>query len=193
MSNRHLLAPCALWLSLWTLRPPAAGNGFVVAFDPLDGSSIVDTNFSVGTIFGVWPGDKVTGITGRDQVRWGIGVACCAALAARSAASPAATRSDQRMWEGLGCAGCRGGAKLQGCQARTNAQQVSCLLASLFLLSYSLSRTLPQLRAGRRRHGHLRPPHRVLHRPQGRPRLPRVPAAGPASCSFIIIISVSAA
>lgn len=31
------------------------GEGFCVAFDPLDGSSIVDTNFSVGTIFGVWP------------------------------------------------------------------------------------------------------------------------------------------
>ena len=44
------------------------GSGFSVAFDPLDGSSIVDTNFTVGTIFGIWPGDKLTGITGRDQV-----------------------------------------------------------------------------------------------------------------------------
>ena len=35
-----------------------------MAFDPLDGSSIVDTNFSVGTIFGIWPGDKLKGITG---------------------------------------------------------------------------------------------------------------------------------
>lgn len=38
-----------------------------MAFDPLDGSSVVDTNFAVGTIFGVWPGDKLTGVTGRDQ------------------------------------------------------------------------------------------------------------------------------
>lgn len=45
-----------------------SGSGFSVAFDPLDGSSVVDTNFSVGTIFGVWPGDKLIGITGRDQV-----------------------------------------------------------------------------------------------------------------------------
>ncbi len=45
------------------------GSGFSVAFDPLDGSSIVDTNFAVGTIFGVWPGDKLVGVTGRDQVR----------------------------------------------------------------------------------------------------------------------------
>ena len=44
------------------------GSGYSVAFDPLDGSSIVDTNFAVGTIFGVWPGDVLTGITGRQQV-----------------------------------------------------------------------------------------------------------------------------
>jgi sedoheptulose-bisphosphatase len=50
------------------------GSGFSVAFDPLDGSSIVDTNFSVGTIFGVWPGDKLTGITGRDQVAAAMGI-----------------------------------------------------------------------------------------------------------------------
>ena len=50
------------------------GSGFSVAFDPLDGSSIVDTNFSVGTIFGVWPGDELTGITGRDQAAAGMGI-----------------------------------------------------------------------------------------------------------------------
>jgi sedoheptulose-bisphosphatase len=37
-----------------------------VAFDPLDGSSIVDTNFSVGTIFGVYRGKALKNITGRD-------------------------------------------------------------------------------------------------------------------------------
>ena len=50
------------------------GSGFSVAFDPLDGSSIVDTNFSVGTIFGVWPGDHLTGITGRSQAAAGMGI-----------------------------------------------------------------------------------------------------------------------
>ncbi|CAI5489999.1 unnamed protein product, partial [Closterium sp. Naga37s-1] len=49
-------------------------GGFSVAFDPLDGSSIVDTNFTVGTIFGVWPGDKLTGVTGRDQAASAMGV-----------------------------------------------------------------------------------------------------------------------
>ncbi|KAL6767088.1 SBP1 [Auxenochlorella protothecoides x Auxenochlorella symbiontica] len=50
------------------------GEGFSVAFDPLDGSSIVDTNFSVGTIFGVWPGDKLKDITGRQQAAAGMGI-----------------------------------------------------------------------------------------------------------------------
>ena len=50
------------------------GSGFSVAFDPLDGSSIVDTNFAVGTIFGVWPGDKLVGVTGREQAAAGMGV-----------------------------------------------------------------------------------------------------------------------
>jgi len=41
---------------------------FVVCWDPLDGSSIVDNNWAVGTLVGVW--DKETGLigaTGRDQ------------------------------------------------------------------------------------------------------------------------------
>lgn len=50
------------------------GEGFCVAFDPLDGSSIVDTNFAVGTIFGVWPGDKLKDITGRQQAAAGMGI-----------------------------------------------------------------------------------------------------------------------
>ncbi|KAF6163353.1 hypothetical protein GIB67_025217, partial [Kingdonia uniflora] len=49
-------------------------GGFSVVFDPLDGSSIVDTNFTVGTIFGVWLGDKLTGVTGRDQVAAAMGI-----------------------------------------------------------------------------------------------------------------------
>ena len=50
------------------------GSGYSVAFDPLDGSSIVDTNFAVGTIFGVWPGANLVGVTGRDQAAAGMGV-----------------------------------------------------------------------------------------------------------------------
>jgi sedoheptulose-bisphosphatase len=47
-----------------------SGQGeFTVCWDPLDGSSIVDNNWAVGTMIGVWP--KRTGLigaTGRDQV-----------------------------------------------------------------------------------------------------------------------------
>eukprot|EP00536_Pseudo-nitzschia_multiseries_P018251 jgi/Psemu1/228276/e_gw1.2303.9.1 len=42
---------------------------FTVCWDPLDGSSIIDNNWAVGTMIGVWP--KKTGLigaTGRDQV-----------------------------------------------------------------------------------------------------------------------------
>jgi sedoheptulose-bisphosphatase len=41
---------------------------FSLGFDPLDGSSIIDANFSVGSIFGIWPGKGVLGRTGREQV-----------------------------------------------------------------------------------------------------------------------------
>ncbi|KAK8967189.1 hypothetical protein KSP40_PGU001531 [Platanthera guangdongensis] len=49
-------------------------RGFSVPFDPLDGSSIVHTNFTIGTIFGVWPGDKLTGVTRREQVAAAMGI-----------------------------------------------------------------------------------------------------------------------
>mmetsp|Transcript_34510 Transcript_34510/g.81740 ORF Transcript_34510/g.81740 Transcript_34510/m.81740 type:complete len:392 (+) Transcript_34510:1-1176(+) len=42
---------------------------FTICWDPLDGSSIVDNNWAVGTMIGIW--DKTTGMlgaTGRDQV-----------------------------------------------------------------------------------------------------------------------------
>jgi sedoheptulose-bisphosphatase len=44
-----------------------ATEGYSVAFDPLDGSSIVDANFAVGTICGVWPGRGLLNRTGREQ------------------------------------------------------------------------------------------------------------------------------
>lgn len=43
------------------------GHGYSVAFDPLDGSSIVAANFAVGSIFGIWPGDQLVGRKGREQ------------------------------------------------------------------------------------------------------------------------------
>ena len=50
------------------------GTGYSVAFDPLDGSSVIDTNFAVGTIFGIWSGTKLTGVSGKDLKAAGIAV-----------------------------------------------------------------------------------------------------------------------
>eukprot|EP00986_Skeletonema_menzelii_P020445 scaffold31178_cov154-Skeletonema_menzelii.AAC.11 len=44
------------------------GPLYSLGFDPLDGSSIIDANFSVGSIFGIWPGKGLLGRTGREQV-----------------------------------------------------------------------------------------------------------------------------
>ena len=41
------------------------GPWYSLGFDPLDGSSIIDANFSVGSIFGIWPGAKLLGRKGR--------------------------------------------------------------------------------------------------------------------------------
>merc|ERR1712048_992974 len=40
---------------------------YVLCWDPLDGSSIVDNNWAVGTIIGVWPASKGILSSGRDQ------------------------------------------------------------------------------------------------------------------------------
>lgn len=57
-----------------TVLPHVPHQGYSVAFDPLDGSSIIDTNFAVGTIFGVWPGSKLVGVTGRQLAGAGMAV-----------------------------------------------------------------------------------------------------------------------
>jgi len=50
------------------------GNDYSVAFDPLDGSSIVDADFAVGTIFGIWPSQQLRGVTGREMSAAGMAV-----------------------------------------------------------------------------------------------------------------------
>ena len=44
------------------------GKEYSLAFDPLDGSSLVDVNLSVGSIIGVYKGAGFIGRTGREQV-----------------------------------------------------------------------------------------------------------------------------
>jgi fructose-1,6-bisphosphatase I len=43
-------------------------NGeYSIAFDPLDGSSLIDTNLAIGTIFGIYESQKFIGQKGKDQ------------------------------------------------------------------------------------------------------------------------------
>jgi fructose-1,6-bisphosphatase I len=41
---------------------------YAVCFDPLDGSSLIDVNFALGSIFSIYKGDSFLGQTGDDQV-----------------------------------------------------------------------------------------------------------------------------
>ena len=41
---------------------------YSVVFDPLDGSSLVDANFAIGSIFGIYEGSDIIGRTPREQV-----------------------------------------------------------------------------------------------------------------------------
>ena len=50
------------------------GKGYSVAFEPLEGSSVIDTNFAVGTIWGVWPGNQLTSVKGRQMKAAGVAV-----------------------------------------------------------------------------------------------------------------------
>lgn len=44
------------------------GGRLSVAFDPLDGSSIVACNWAVGTIVGIWEAKRLVGVCGREMV-----------------------------------------------------------------------------------------------------------------------------
>lgn len=50
---------------------PPAPRMYSVALDPLDSCSIIDTNFAVGTIFGVWATPSLLNVTGRQLVAAG--------------------------------------------------------------------------------------------------------------------------
>jgi len=48
--------------------PEERKGKYSVVFDPLDGSSLVNANMAIGSIFGIYEGDKVIGMKGDDQV-----------------------------------------------------------------------------------------------------------------------------
>ena len=48
-----------------TVIPLHNNNSYSVTFDPLDGSSIIDANITVGSIYSIFSGSSITDITGR--------------------------------------------------------------------------------------------------------------------------------
>lgn len=77
---------------------------FSLGFDPLDGSSIIDANFSVGSIYGIWPGSNLVGRTGREQVAslialYGPRTVLCIGLAEQKAVLEITLVNDRTEWE----------------------------------------------------------------------------------------------
>lgn len=63
------------------MKPLCGTGNYIVTFDPLDGSSIIGTNFAVGTIVAIWKSDEklLIGKKGRDMVS-----ACCCLYGSRT-------------------------------------------------------------------------------------------------------------
>lgn len=45
-----------------------AEGEYTVTFDPIDGSTVIDSNFAVASIFAIWKRKDINGVTGRDLV-----------------------------------------------------------------------------------------------------------------------------
>jgi sedoheptulose-bisphosphatase len=39
-----------------------------VTFDPIDGTSVIDSNFAVASVFAIWKNKDINGLSGRDLV-----------------------------------------------------------------------------------------------------------------------------
>lgn len=39
---------------------------YTVTFDPIDGSAVIDSNFSVASVYAIWKSRDINGLTGRD-------------------------------------------------------------------------------------------------------------------------------
>lgn len=81
------------------------GDGiYSLGCDPLDGSSIIDANFSVGSIYGIWPGTQLVGRSGREQIAsavalYGPRTVLCVALADSKQVFEVTLVNDRTDWE----------------------------------------------------------------------------------------------
>ena len=68
LEQSELVSCCASEEQDDLVRFPAPRGKYTVAYDPLDGSSLVDANLTIGSIFGIWEGCELVGKKGRDLV-----------------------------------------------------------------------------------------------------------------------------
>lgn len=64
----QLVACCASEEQDELVHFPAPRGKYTVAYDPLDGSSLVDANLTIGSIFGIWEGCELVGKKGNELV-----------------------------------------------------------------------------------------------------------------------------
>ena len=68
LEQSELVACCASEEQEGLMHFPAPRGKYTVAYDPLDGSSLVDANLTIGSIFGIWEGCELVGKKGRELV-----------------------------------------------------------------------------------------------------------------------------
>lgn len=68
LKNSGLVACCASEEQEELIYFPAPRGKYTVAFDPLDGSSLVNANLTIGSIFGIWKGEELVGKKGNELV-----------------------------------------------------------------------------------------------------------------------------
>lgn len=67
LEHSELVALCCSEEQDEPIRFPAPRGKYTVAYDPLDGSSLVDANLTIGSILGIWSGNELMGKTGRQM------------------------------------------------------------------------------------------------------------------------------
>ena len=47
---------------------------YIVSYDPIDGSGVIDSNFSIATVFAVWRARDIIGLSGKDLAGAGMAI-----------------------------------------------------------------------------------------------------------------------
>lgn len=66
--SHHTICLASEEMSEECVTPEEKRGNYYVVFDPLDGSSLVSANFSIGSIFGIYEGGDILGRKGKEMV-----------------------------------------------------------------------------------------------------------------------------